>query len=76
MGGQLKYLWPPQQADHAIRSAVGYRISHPYIDIDLSKPENWNNDVDLTSDFVQGVITDQKKNQRYMERVIREYGKD
>jgi hypothetical protein len=75
MSSNLKWLWPGLQSedDNAITSAVRYRTSHPFEEPDLSKPENWNEGVDLTSPFVQDVMAGQKESQTLVKKVVETY---
>jgi hypothetical protein len=76
MKSPFKWLWPGMipEDDTGIRLAVAYRISHPVPTKDLTKPENWNPGVDMSSPFVRGVIEGQKENEQLRKKVISEYG--
>ena len=75
MDSNLKWLWPGLQAedDKAIASAVQYRTSHPFVEVDFSKAESWKESVDINSPFAQGVIAGQKENEAQLKKVVEAY---
>ena len=75
MDSKFKWLWPMHKSkdNRPIKSAVRYRVSRPFHDPDLSKPEGWKEGVDLESPFVQDVIAGQKENQAQIRKVLEAY---
>ena len=75
MDSHLSWLWPELRSkdDGAIRRAVAYRLANPYQSPDLSKPESWKPGIDMESEFVQQVIEGQRKQQRYLRKVLERY---
>jgi len=70
------WLWPELKSkdDQPIRRAVAYRLANPYTGPDLSKPENWKPGMDMQNEFVLGVIEGQKKQEHYLDKVLKHYG--
>src|SRR5690349_9712592 len=76
MESHFSWLWPELKSanDEPIRRAVAYRLANPYVGSDFTKPENWNPDVDMNSEFVRGVIDGQRIEEYYVRKVLDYYG--
>ncbi len=78
LDSQFKWLWPQLQPEtpRAIKTAVDYRIEHPFQEPDLADPKNRESHVPADDPFLLEVIEGQKQNQRKIEKVIKEYSED
>jgi hypothetical protein len=76
MESHFSWLWPELKSedDKPIRRAVAYRLANPYQGPDHTKPESWNPDVDMNSEFVKEVIEGQKIQKHYIRKVLDHYG--